>query len=103
MKKKELLKKFNEFKISKKLFLYVDNLDDKSLNKIKDIENKLLEISTLTLEKQKDNEALNEYKKEYFLYQNSLNLEKLKQLKYRKRVRKFKIKSFKLTIWIFCK
>ena len=75
--KKELLKKFNEFKISKKLFLYVDNLDDKSLNKIKDIENKLLEISTLTLEKQKDNEALNEYKKEYFLYQNSLNLEKL--------------------------
>ena len=75
--KKELLKKFNEFKISKKLFLYVDNLDDKSLNKIKDIENKLLEISTLTLEKQKDNQALNEYKKEYFLYQNSLNLEKL--------------------------
>ena len=75
--KKELLKKFNEFKISKKLFLYVDNLDDKSLNKIKDIENKLLKISTLTLEKQKDNEALNEYKKEYFLYQNSLNLEKL--------------------------
>ena len=65
--KKELLKKFNEFKISKKLFLYVDNLDDKSLNKIKDIENKLLEISTLTLEKQKDNQALNEYKKEYFL------------------------------------
>ncbi len=66
MKKKELLKKFNEFKISKKLFLYVDNLDDKSLNKIKDIENKLLEISTLTLEKQKNNEALNEYKKSIF-------------------------------------
>ena len=45
--KKELLKKFNEFQISKKLFLYVDKLDTNSLLKIKKLEKELLSISSL--------------------------------------------------------
>ncbi|WP_353803039.1 hypothetical protein, partial [Acinetobacter baumannii] len=41
-KKKELLEKFSEFDISKKLFLYVDKLDTNSLKKIQTLEQKLL-------------------------------------------------------------
>lgn len=87
---KELLERFNDFKISKKLLLYVPDLDIQSLNKIKEIENKLLLISELSLDDIKENPILKEYNKEYFLYKNIKNIdnlytidvnEKLKELK----------------------
>lgn len=78
--KKELLKKFDEFSISKKLFIYVDGLDKSSLLKIRSLEKNITQNSAISLDVVKSNSALAKYKSEYFLYQDGIDTLKLKNL-----------------------
>ena len=77
---KELLEKFNDFKISKKLFLYVENLDNSALKKIQDIEKQLIQIPSLSIDSFQENSFLKEHNKEYFLYQNIKNIDYLEDI-----------------------
>lgn len=80
--KKELLERFNEFGFSKKLLVFVDGVDAKSLQKIKLIDEILLKNSSITLVK--NSSSFSEYQKEYIVFSYPQifikdELEKLKQ------------------------
>ena len=74
---KELLQKFNEFQSTKKVLLFVNNLDKESLEKIKTIENELLKIDGLKQEKNQINKNLQKYKEDYKFYIEEINTENL--------------------------
>lgn len=70
---KELLKKFNEFQNSKKILLFVEGLEKDSLNKLKIIENELLKINGLKLEKNQTNKNLQKFQEDYKFYINNFD------------------------------
>jgi len=78
--KKELLKKFNEFQISKKLFLYVDKLDKSSLKRIQELEKSLLETNFLILDNFKKNQALQKYQNDFLFFNSNINEKKINTL-----------------------
>ncbi|WP_157352860.1 hypothetical protein, partial [Aliarcobacter butzleri] len=88
--KKELLKKFNEFQISKKLFLYVDKLDTNSLLKIKKLEKELLSISSLSLDGYKKNQTLENYQNEFKFYLLDVNKNKIENLNIKQELQNLK-------------
>lgn len=65
---KELLQTFNTLQSSKKIFLSVKGNSQESLNTIKDLEQKLLKIEGVSLEKFKANVNLQQYKNDYAFY-----------------------------------
>lgn len=78
--KKELLEEFNKFQSIKKIFLSVEGLNKESLEKIKNIEEKLAKIEGLTLEKFQVNENLKKYTNDNKLFTKNFNENNLKNL-----------------------
>lgn len=80
--KRELLERFNKFNFSKKLLVFVDGLDARSLQKIKQVDEILLKDSSIVLAK--NSSSFSEYQKEYIAFDLSRvsiknELEKLRQ------------------------
>jgi len=90
--KKGLVKKFNEFEITKKLFLYVDGLNKNSLNQIKELEKSLLKTKYLTLDNFKTNKALQEYQNEFAPFILNINEQALINLDIRLKLKELKQK-----------
>ncbi|RBQ28030.1 MMPL family transporter [Aliarcobacter vitoriensis] len=90
--KKELLKKFNEFQIGKKLFLYVDGLDINSLKKIKELEKTLIETNSLTLDTFQVNQDLQKYKTDFIFFTSKINENELNNLDIKSKLENLKQK-----------
>ncbi|WP_419678080.1 hypothetical protein ACN2EN_01510 [Aliarcobacter lanthieri] len=88
--KKELLKRFSEFQIGKKLFLYVDGLDKNSLKKIKEFEKSLTQTNFVSLDSFKTNQTLQEYKNDFIFFTSNLNEDELKNLDIKSKLEKLK-------------
>jgi len=88
--KKELLKEFNKFQNTKKVFLSVEGLDNNSLKKIKELEDEFLKIDGLTLEKSYTNENLKRYKQEYKFFIESIDKDALEKLDISKKLEELK-------------
>jgi predicted exporter len=85
---KELLEVYLQTQINKKLFLAIRGEDKKSLEKLKQIEQKLLEIEGLEKEQFRYNQKLQEYKKKYKLYLEDIDTNKLETLDVKKELKK---------------
>ncbi|PLY09944.1 MAG: hypothetical protein C0626_07725 [Arcobacter sp.] len=88
--KKELLKEFNKFQNTKKVFLSVEGLDNNSLKKIKELEDEFLKIDGLTLEKSYTNKNLKRYKQEYKFFIESIDKDALEKLNISKKLEELK-------------
>ncbi len=88
--KKELLKEFDKFKSTKKIFLSVEGLDKDALKKIKNIESSFSKIEGLSLEKKYENKSLIEYKDKYKVYIENIDNNSLENLNIIKKLEEIK-------------
>ena len=88
--KKELLKEFDKFKSTKKIFLSVEGLDKDALKKIKNIESSFSKIEGLSLEKKYENKSLIEYKDKYKVYIENIDNNSLENLNITKKLEEIK-------------
>ena len=88
--KKELLKEFDKFKSTKKIFLSVEGLDKDALKKIKKIESSFSKIEGLSLEKKYENKSLIEYKDKYKVYIENIDNNSLENLNITKKLEEIK-------------
>lgn len=77
---KEFLLEFSKFKNSKKLFLSYKGFDKESLKQLNILEEKLLTIPGLKLDKFTKNKALEEHNNIYKLYTSKINYKKLENI-----------------------
>ncbi len=83
---KELLKEFEKFDNNKRVFLFYKGLDTNSLEKIKNLEKKLILIKGLKLLKYKKNIKLNKHLNKYLLYSKELNYDLVKNINIEKKL-----------------
>ena len=87
---KDLLQEFNKFQSSKKIFLSIKGLDKESLNEIKKIEEQLVKINGLSIEKPKTNKEFEKYKNEYKFFINDFKNTSLENIDTNKNLEKLK-------------
>ncbi|WP_164969818.1 hypothetical protein, partial [Arcobacter sp. F2176] len=88
--KKELLNEFNKFKSTKKIFLSVEGLDKKALEKIRKLENSFSKIEGISLVKTQENKKLIEYKNKYKVYIENIDNKSLDNLNITKKLEEIK-------------
>lgn len=88
--KKELLKEFNKFQNTKKIFLSVEGLQNESLVKIKKLEDEFSKINGVTLEKSYTNKKLEKYKNDYKFFIEKIDKDRLNELNITKKLEEIK-------------
>uniref|UniRef100_UPI004047EA2D hypothetical protein n=1 Tax=Aliarcobacter sp. TaxID=2321116 RepID=UPI004047EA2D len=87
---KDLLREFNKFQSSKKIFLSIKGLDKDSLTEIKRIEEQLVKIDGLAIQKPKTNKEFEKYKNEYKFFINDFKNTSLENFDTNKNLEKLK-------------
>lgn len=85
---KELLERSLKMQDGKKLFLAVKGEDKKTLEKLREIESRLLQIQGVQKEQFSQNKKLQEYKKRYQLYINNIDRKRFHSLDIKQEVEK---------------
>lgn len=90
--KKELIQEFNKFQLSKKIFISIEGLDKASLEKIKKVEQELVKIDGLSLQKRTKNKLLKDYHSKYKIYKDKIDYQKLDKVNIQKELKEIKEK-----------